>query len=61
VQRPPRLALDQRGVGIAGALAGDVDLPGDDCIERRVTAFGAGEVEIEQFKTTDAAVADLDG
>ncbi len=61
MQRSPHLAFGQRGVGVAGALAGGIDLPGDDCIERRVIAFGAGEVEIEQFEAADAAVTDLDG
>jgi hypothetical protein len=50
------------GIGVvAGALAGGVDLPGDDRIERRVIALGAGEIEVEQFEAADAAVADLEG
>jgi hypothetical protein len=47
VQRPPHLALGQRGIGVAGALTGGVDLPGDNCIERRVVTLGAGEIEVE--------------
>jgi hypothetical protein len=61
VQRPPHLALGQRGIGVAGALTGGVDLPGDDCIERRVVTLGAGEIEVEQFEAANPAIADLEG
>ena len=57
----PAPRADNPAVSSAGALAGGVDLPGYDCVERRVVALGAGDKVIEQLHTSDAAVADLAG
>jgi hypothetical protein len=57
VQRPPHFVLGERGIGVAGALAGGVDLPGDDCDERRVVALGAGDIEVQQFEATDTRIS----
>jgi hypothetical protein len=59
VQWSPALAAGEGGIGGEGALASGVNLPSDDRIEGRVMPLGAGEVEVEQFDTPHAPVADL--
>jgi hypothetical protein len=55
------LAARQCCVGIARPIAGVIDLPGDDGVERRVVALGARDKEVEQLEATDAPVADFAG
>ena len=61
MERAPDLATTESGIGGTGALAGPVDLPRDDRVERRVVALGARDKKVQQLKAADAAVANLAG
>ena len=61
MERAPDLATTKRRIGGAGTLAGAVDLPRDDRVERQVLTLGARYEKIQQLKAADAAVADFAG
>ena len=59
VQRSPTLATRKGGIGGAGAFSRLVDLPDDDCVQRRIMPFRARQVEVEQFDAADVPIANF--
>ncbi len=59
MQRSPALAAREGGIGGAGAFPRLVDLPDNDRVERGIMPFRARQIEVEQFDTADAPVANF--
>src|SRR5262249_28234254 len=55
----PQLAPREGSIGGAGASSRLVDLPDDDCVQRRIMPFRARQVEVKQFDAADVSVANF--
>ena len=59
MQRSPALAASQRSVSGAGAFARLIDLPDDNCVQRRIMPFRARQIIVEQLGAAYAPVANF--